>query len=65
MYQENLMRIIYVPLRQQFADLLTKFLHGVTHKKLLKLVSSFSSSGEMLDDKSFVELDKTVYVLIS
>ena len=58
MYQERLLDIIYVPSTKQFADLLTKSLPATTHKKMLRLVLRFSSSGGMLDDKSLADLEK-------
>lgn len=58
LYAENLLDIIYVPTAKQFADLLTKSLSVVSHKTMMKNISSFSSSGGMLDDTSRLELDK-------
>lgn len=64
LYRENLMDIIYVPLKNQFADFLTKSLPSMTHEKLLQLFLGFSNSEKILNAMKSTMMGSTIFKVV-
>ena len=58
MFNESLLSIHYVSTSKQLADILTKSLSKAKHRTIIDSVSSFSSSGGILDATSLKDLEK-------